>query len=193
MSTQTVPWFGTHVAREGRANHPWAPPERSSGRGGGTGGHSSRAVAGSRTAASSAVTELSGRRVANPANSFPSAIYTPPGWPDRVHPPGAPGWETTAAAFLLDCCPADYRGYVVLRRHPVVLARFAAEFVESQLRASREGLAGVRAGLGDYVEPEVVQQAADAWQEQTAALVRVRRSVALVEEALRGRVFIKKL
>ncbi|HET7725154.1 MAG TPA: hypothetical protein VFK68_10990 [Propionibacteriaceae bacterium] len=120
-------------------------------------------------------------------------IYVPPGWPDAVRPPGAPDWETTATAFLLDCCPPDYRSHLVLRRHPVVLARFAAEHVEAQLRAAKDGLAGVRAGLADYVAPEVISSAAEAWQEEAARLVRVRRAVALVEEALRGRIFIRRL
>lgn len=125
--------------------------------------------------------------------SQPEQVYTPPGWPARVRPPGTPDWEATAAAFLLDCCPADYRGYPVLRRHPVVLARFAAEFVASQVRASADGLAGVRTSLADHVAPEVVQAAAEAWAEQGARLVRLRREVGLVEEALRGKVFVRKL
>ncbi len=120
-------------------------------------------------------------------------IYVPPGWPDAVRPPGAPDWEATATAFLLDCCPADYRSHLVLRRHPVVLARFAAEFVEGQIRASKDGLAGVRSSLVDYVSSDVVQSAADAWQEELARLVRVRRAIALIEESLRGKVFIRRL
>ncbi|MDO5499997.1 MAG: hypothetical protein Q4F67_09990 [Propionibacteriaceae bacterium] len=122
-----------------------------------------------------------------------TAIYVPPGWPETVRPPGAPDWEATAVTWLLDCCPADYRAYPVLRRHPVVLARFAAQFVESQYRASQAGLAGVRDSLGDQVAPHVVEAAVEAWQDQTAHLVRVRRAVALVEEALRGKVFIRRL
>ena len=122
-----------------------------------------------------------------------SAIYVPPGWPERVRPPGAPDWESTTVAFLLDCCPADYRAYPVLRRHPVVLARFAAEFVESQLRGSDDALGDVRSSLAGLVDPEVVASAVDACHEQRAALVRLRRSVALVEEALRGKVFIRRL
>jgi uncharacterized protein (DUF2252 family) len=81
----------------------------------------------------------------------------------------------------------------VLRRHPVVLARFAAEHVEAQLRSAKDGLAGVRSSLADYVPPEVIRSAADAWQEEAARLVRVRRAVALIEEALRGRIFIRRL
>jgi hypothetical protein len=119
--------------------------------------------------------------------------YTPPGWPAQVRPPWVEEWEVTASAFLLDCCPADYRGYAVLRRHPVVLARFAAAFVGAQVSASAEGLGSVRIGLEDHVPPEVVQAAVEAWEEQAARLQRLRREVALVEEALRGKVFIRRL
>ena len=124
---------------------------------------------------------------------FPEQIYVPPGWPTDVMPPGAPDWEQSAVAWLLDQCPADYRGYPVLRRHPVVLARFAAEYVESQIAACRDGLGGVRASLGEFVEPPVLEAALAAWHEQEALLRRRRREVALVEEALRGKVFIRKL
>lgn len=133
------------------------------------------------------------RRRRGPAEQRESRIYVPPGWPDAVYPPGAPDWEATAVAFLLDCCPPDYRLYPVLRRHPVVLARFAAEFVEGQYRASQSGLSQVRASLAEYVDPPVIESAAEAWQSETAQLVRTRRAVALIEEALRGRIFIQKL
>lgn len=122
-----------------------------------------------------------------------SAIYVPPGWPARVRPPGAEDWEATAVAYLLDCCPPDFRAYPVLRRHPVVLARFAAEFVEGQCQTARTGLRSLRASLGPEVEPEVIDSAAEAWQHQQAHLVRVRRAVALIEEALRGKVFLRRL
>lgn len=122
-----------------------------------------------------------------------TALYVPAGWPDAVRPPGAPDWEATAVAFLLDCCPAEYRLYPVLRRHPVVLARFAAEFVESQVRACRDGLGEVRASLGAFVSPEVVEAATATWHEQEALLRRRRREVALVEETLRGKVFVRRL
>ncbi|MGI5952156.1 MAG: hypothetical protein ACOX61_10005 [Brooklawnia sp.] len=120
-------------------------------------------------------------------------IYTPPGWPESVLPPGAPDWEQSASSWLLDCCPADYRAYPVLRRHPVVLARFAADFVEGQIRSSRQALSQARASLNDYVEPQVLDSAADMLEAEEARLLRIRRGVALVEEALRGKIFIRKL
>jgi hypothetical protein len=96
-------------------------------------------------------------------------------------------------AFLFDCCPADFRAYAVLRRHPLVLARFAVEFVEGQRKAAQDGLAGVRASLNRQVSQEVIEAAAQAWLEQSARLARARRAVGLIEDALRGKVFVPKL
>jgi hypothetical protein len=119
--------------------------------------------------------------------------FAPAGWPDGVRPPGAPDWEATAVTFLFDCCPADFRAYPVLRRHPLVLARFAGRFVAGQARAAQEGLAEIRPSLQGLVGAEVVESAAQAWLEQSARLVRTARAVGLVEEALRGQVFRPRL
>ena len=81
----------------------------------------------------------------------------------------------------------------MLRRHPIVLARFAVEFVESQVRACRDGIGGVRASLGPLVTPEVLEAALVAWHEQAELLRRRRREVDLVEEAIRGGVFVRRL
>lgn len=116
--------------------------------------------------------------------------FAQPGWPERVRPPGAPDWELTAVEFLLDCCPADYRRYRLLRRHPVVLARFTAVFVEAHERASRDRLAEVRVDLTGHVEPEVIAGAVEVWSQQLAQLARMRREVGMVEDALRGRRFV---
>jgi predicted transcriptional regulator len=116
--------------------------------------------------------------------------YVPAGWPPMVRAPGAADWELTASAFLLDCCPPEFRLYPVLRRHPVVLARFAVRSVEAQAKAVEAGLAEARTDLGRFVPLEVVEQAIDAWQRQGALLLRTRRAVDLVERALRGEDFV---
>jgi hypothetical protein len=122
----------------------------------------------------------------------PDAV-APPGWPPEVRAPGAPGWERTAVAWLIDLCPPEYRAYDVLRRHPVVLARFASGCVSAAVEAARRGLATVRADLRDVVPPEVVTAAVSTYERESARLAGVARAVALVEEALRGRRFPRRL
>ena len=110
----------------------------------------------------------------------------PPGWPKGVTPPGVPGWETSATAWLLDQCPPDYREHDVLRRHPVVLARFAAHHVESALDGARSAYAGARRELHERVTPDVLDAALRALEAEGARLSRAAREVTLVEEALHG-------
>ena len=117
----------------------------------------------------------------------------PPGWPREVRPPGAPDWEVTAAAWLLDLCPPDYRRYSGLRRHVVVLARFAVLHVEASQAACRRGLSEARSDLRDVASLAVVEAAVQTFQLEEARLVAVRRAVGLVEEALRGRRYVARL
>lgn len=120
-------------------------------------------------------------------------VYVPPGWPGSVRPPGSPGWLKTVEAFLLDASPPEYRGYQVLRRHPVVLARLAHAHVEAQLSATRHTAANARAALAEYVDANVATQAIDVLQAEEARLVRQLRGVHLVEEALHDVRFVPKL
>ena len=108
-------------------------------------------------------------------------------------PPGAPDWERAATAWLFELCPPEYLGYPVLRRHPVVLARFAARQVSAQVSAAREGLAEVRSELREVVGPDVVTAAVNALEQEGARLLAVSRAVALVERALRGERFRARL
>ena len=117
----------------------------------------------------------------------------PPGWPPEVLPPQAPDWQSSAVAWLLDLCPPDYRAHEVLRRHPVVLARFAAGHVEASVQAARDGLRTVRQELRDVVPPEVVEAAITAYDREGRRLVQAGRQVALVAEALRGKRWVPRL
>lgn len=117
----------------------------------------------------------------------------PPGWPAQVRPPDAPDWERTAQNWLLDICPPEYRSYPALRRHLVVLARFAVLYVEAQQAAVRRGLSEARANLRDVALLDVVDAAVQTWQAEDARLSGVLRAVGLVEEALRGRRFVARL
>jgi hypothetical protein len=117
----------------------------------------------------------------------------PPGWPPEVLPPQAPDWERSAVGWLFDLCPADYRAHEVLRRHPVVLARFAAGHVGSAVEAARHGIRTARAELAGVVLPEVVDAAIAAYEREGRRLIVVGRQVALVDAALRGERHVPRL
>jgi hypothetical protein len=120
-------------------------------------------------------------------------LVAPPGWPRPVRPPGAPGWEVTAVSWLLDICPPEFRSYPVLRRHDVVLARFAVLHVEACQAAVRRGLSEARAELRDVTDLDTVEAAIQVWHTEAARLIAERRAAGLVEEALRGRRFVARL
>jgi len=117
----------------------------------------------------------------------------PPGWPAQVRPPDAPDWERTAGNWLLDICPPEFRSYPALRRHIVVLARFAVLHVEACQAAVRQGLSEARSELRDVADLDTVEAAVQTWHAESARLLAVRRAVGLVEEALRGRRFVARL
>jgi hypothetical protein len=117
----------------------------------------------------------------------------PPGWPGEVRPPDAPDWERTAVNWMLDLCPPEYRAYPALRRHVVVLARFAVMHVEACQATVRRGLSEARAELRDVAPLAVIDVAVETWLAEDARLAGVRRAVGLVEEALRGRRYVARL
>jgi hypothetical protein len=122
-----------------------------------------------------------------------SSVPLPPGWPVEVRPPGTPDWERSAMAWLFDQCPADYRRYDVLRRQPLVLARFAATAIDAAIGAADAGLRTVRVELRDRVPPETIEEAAATYEQERHRLRGCRRAVDLVERALRGERWVPRL
>ncbi len=108
-------------------------------------------------------------------------------------PPEVDGWEDSAARWLLDICPPEYRGYSGLRRHVVVLARFAVLHIEAMQAAAKRGVSEGRTALREVADVDVIERAVATWQAEQARLVGLRREVGLVEEALRGRRFRARL
>ena len=117
----------------------------------------------------------------------------PPGWPEPVLPPQMAEWERSAVAWLFDLCPPDYRAHEVLRRHPVVLSRFAAQHVAAAVQAARDGLRTVRAELGGQVPPDVIDAAIAAYDREGRRLVSAGRQIEMVAAALRGERWIPRL
>lgn len=119
-------------------------------------------------------------------------MTAPPGWPAEVPPPGAPEWERRAVGWLYDLCPADWRSYDLLRRRPVLLARFAAEHVAACQEAVKAGLVSVRPDLRD-LPPEVVEATVAVYEAEAVRLARAARAVDLVAQALTGVRFAPRL
>lgn len=119
--------------------------------------------------------------------------YAPPGWPAEVRPAGAPDWQQSAAAWLFDQCPADYRAYEVLRRHPIVLARFAAGQLEASVAAARHGLATSRSELRDVADDVLIEAVLAAYDREGRRLAAALRATRLIEQALSGKTFIPRL
>jgi hypothetical protein len=117
----------------------------------------------------------------------------PPGWPAPVQPPGAPEWERSAIAWLYDQCPPDYRAYDVLRRYPLVLARFAAMSIDGAIAAAASGLRTLRTELRERVPPETVEAAVAACEREGNRLRVARQGVDVVERALRGERWVPRL
>lgn len=119
--------------------------------------------------------------------------HGPPGWPQEVPPPDAPGWERRAVGWLFDRCPPDLRTYDVLRRHPRALAFVATGQVDAALAAVRASIATARADLRDALPPEAVPEVLDALETEQARLEGDRRALALVAQALAGTRFRPRL
>lgn len=102
-------------------------------------------------------------------------------------------WERSAVAWLFDVCPPDYRAHEVLRKHPVVLSRFAAHHVAGAVQAARDGLRTVRAELSGQVPPDVIEAAIAAYDREGRRLVVTGKQVELVAAALRGERWVPRL
>ncbi|MDP4506041.1 MULTISPECIES: hypothetical protein [unclassified Nonomuraea] len=116
-------------------------------------------------------------------------MYLPPDWPAEVRPPSVPDWETSAVAWLLDAVPPDYRAYEVLRRHPVALASMARHHVSSAIEAARAGYRNAAVDLKGHLPPHAIEAVLDTYRAEGPRLVRLSRSIAAVEAALRGDMF----
>lgn len=117
----------------------------------------------------------------------------PPGWPPGIPPPSVSGWEQRAVGWLLDQCPADYRGYAGWRRHPLALAWVASLHLDAQLAAMRTAYREVRVALTEEIGPEGVTQVLGDLEAEGVRLVVARRSAHLILEGLQGKEFVPKL
>jgi hypothetical protein len=115
--------------------------------------------------------------------------YIPPGWPAGVHPPGSEDFESTAAGWLLDVVPPDYRLHGVLRRYPVALAALARYHSKACVEGARQGYRTARTELAGVLPPHAIDTVLAAYRKEGARLAATAEAVDLVERALRGEVF----
>ena len=119
--------------------------------------------------------------------------YIPPGWPAGVHPPGSDDFESTAAGWLLDVVPPDYRLHGVLRRYPVALAALARYHSRACVEGARQGYRTARTELAGVLPPHAIDTVLAAYRKEGARLAATAEAVDLVERALRGEVFTPKM
>ena len=96
-------------------------------------------------------------------------------------------------AWLFDLVPPDYRSHEVLRRYPVLLARFAGDHVAAGLEAARTGWRTVRVDLADQLPPDAMEAAVAAYEREGARLAAAARGIAVVAAALRGERWVPRL
>lgn len=94
-------------------------------------------------------------------------------------------------SWLLDQCPADYRGYRAWRRHPAALAWIATRHLEAQLEAMRKAWREVRADLGPLLPAGSLGEVLDALAREGLRLRANHRASCLLLEALRVRAPIR--
>jgi hypothetical protein len=106
-----------------------------------------------------------------------------------VHPPGSEDFESTAAGWLLDVVPPDYRLHGVLRRYPVALAALARYHSKACVEGARQGYRTARTELAGVLPPHAIDTVLAAYRKEGARLAATAEAVDLVERALRGEVF----
>lgn len=95
--------------------------------------------------------------------------------------------------WLLDLVPPDYRRYDVLRKHPLLLARFADGHLAANLDAARAGWRTLRRDLSAELSPEVIEAAMQAYEREGLRLAEAQRGVAVIRAALGGDVWVPRL
>lgn len=107
----------------------------------------------------------------------------PPGWPRSVPPPIGDAWVRDGLAWLLDQCPAEYRGIPVLRHHPRVLLVVAQAQVQAQREGTDRCLSTLRTELRGE-DPRVVAHALAALESEQVRLELVARAMAAIAVAV---------
>lgn len=96
-------------------------------------------------------------------------------------------------SWLLDQCPADYRGYPGWRKNPVALAWVAVRHLDGQLEAMRTAYREVRVDLGDLVSTVALAQIQADLEAEGLRLRACARGARLLYDALTGKHYVPRL
>ena len=121
------------------------------------------------------------------------AAYLPPGWPAGVHPPDSERFAETAAAWLLDVVPPDYRLHGVLMRHPAALACLARHHLTACVEGARDGYRTARAELNGQLPPGGIEAVLEVYRSEGQRLASAAQAAELIERALHGETFVPQL
>ncbi len=95
--------------------------------------------------------------------------------------------------WLLDQCPAEFRGQGIWRRHPQALAWVAAKHVAGQVEAMRGAYRVARIDLEDQVEPGAIIDVLAALEAEGLRLRAAARATELVAQAMSGVRYVPRL
>ena len=123
---------------------------------------------------------------------MPSSV-APPGWPSDLPPPGTDAFGARVSGWLLDRCPPEVRGSLVMRRYPLALAHVALRHTEATVAGQREAYRSARRELAEALPPEALAGVLADLEAIGHTTVGQLREVRLVGEALQGTVWREKL
>ena len=108
-------------------------------------------------------------------------------------PPEVEEWQVAAVAWLLDQAPPEYRGYPVVRHHPLLLVWLVGHHVAAQQDAVRRAVGTARRDLSQHLPPEAAPDVFSVLEQEELRLRRLARAVDLLHQAVQGKRFVPRL
>lgn len=96
-------------------------------------------------------------------------------------------------SWLLDHCPADYRGYDGWHRHPLALAWIASLHIDAQVHAMRQAYAQARVRLREELTPEAIGEVLSTIEREGLRLRAAGHAANLITDALDGKEWVPRL
>lgn len=117
----------------------------------------------------------------------------PVGWPRDLPPADTTGFGESVSAWLLDRGPGEWRSHPVLRRHPRALSALLITHLETHLDGLRRHYGSVRRDMSEVVPAADIPDLLAAIEADGAQTAETLRQVRLVDEALAGRRWQRRL